>query len=259
MQLVAQPKQSIIKHGYFSRSELAKLDPNRIPEHVSIVPDGNRRWAQTHGKSREEGHLKGADTLLEIVKAAKEIGIKTLTVYSFSTENWNRPQEEIDALMVIYASYLIENCEEMVSTGIRLETIGDLTPLPAFLQNTITETKQATASSDQITLVLAMNYGARDEMCRAVRAMIADYDRGVIKKENITENLISTYLDTHPWADPDLYIRTSGEQRVSNFLLWQISYAEIHISQVLWPDFKPAHLLEAVIDYQGRQRRRGGN
>ncbi len=246
------------KSSRFHPSQLARLDRSRIPQHIAIIPDGNRRWAKKRLSSIHEGHREGADTLMEIVKAAQELEIKGLTFYSFSTENWNRPPEEVMALMALFTTYLTEQCEEMVQSGIKLETIGDLTPLPHFLRQVIHETKVATQDCNKISLILALNYGSRNEICRAFRAMLDDYEQQSLKKEEINEETISRYLDTHKWGDPDLLIRTSGELRVSNFLLWQISYSEIHVAPVLWPDFTPQHLIEAIVDFQGRQRRWGG-
>lgn len=246
------------KESRFHPSQLARLNSARIPKHIAIIPDGNRRWAKKRIISIADGHSEGADTLMEIVKAAKELGVKKITFYSFSTENWNRPREEVSALMLLYATYLMEHCSEMVETGIKLETIGDLSALPPFLRQVIQETKEATQECDKIDLILALNYGSRNEICRAFQAMLEDYSNSTLKKEDVNEETISRYLDTSKWKDPDLLIRTSGELRVSNFLLWQISYAEIHTAPVLWPDFTPQHLLDAVVDFQGRQRRWGG-
>jgi undecaprenyl diphosphate synthase len=244
--------------SYFLPSQLAKLDRSRIPKHIAIIPDGNRRWAKKRFSSIHQGHQQGADTLMEIVKAAKELGIEEITFYSFSTENWNRSKEEVTALMTLFSSYLMEHCEEMIQSEIKLETIGDLTPLPLHLKETIQETKEATQDCTKIQLILAFNYGSRNEICRAVKKLIEDYDLQNLTKEDITESTISRYLDTCRWRDPELLIRTSGELRVSNFLLWQISYAEIHVSPVLWPDFGPRHLIDAIVDYQNRERRWGG-
>jgi undecaprenyl diphosphate synthase len=246
------------KSSRFHPSQLALLDRSRIPRHIAIIPDGNRRWAKKRLSSIHEGHREGADTLMEIVKAAQELDIKGITFYSFSTENWNRPPEEVMALMALFTTYLTEQREEMVQSGIKLETIGDLTPLPACLRETIHATKVATQDCNKISLILALNYGSRNEICRAFRAILDDYDQRYLSKEEINEATISRYLDTYPWGDPDLLIRTSGELRVSNFLLWQISYSEIHVAPVLWPDFTPQHLIEAILDFQGRQRRWGG-
>lgn len=250
-------QQKIISR--FHPTQLTHLDRSRIPNHIAIIPDGNRRWAKKRLSSPEKGHREGADTLMEIIKASQELGIRALTVYSFSTENWSRPQDEIDALMVIYATYLIDNCEDMVQSGIKLETIGNLEKLPLFLRQIIKETKYATQNCQSISLILALNYGSRDEMCRAIKSMLADFEQKQLTKDDVTEEVLASYLDTHAWGDPDLLIRTSGEFRVSNFLLWQVCYSEIHISPVLWPDFKPQNLLDAIIDYQNRERRWGGD
>lgn len=246
------------KVSRFHPRDLARLNRNRIPQHIAIIPDGNRRWAKKHLSSPQRGHKEGADILLETVKAAQEINIKVITFYAFSTENWNRPKEEITALMALFTSYLLEQREDMVQSGIKLETIGDLTRLPDFLNQVIHDTKVATQHCTSIRLVLAFNYGARDELCRAFKAMLQDYDRKVLSQDDINESTIGSYLDTEHWQDPELLIRTSGELRISNFLLWQISYTEIYVSSALWPDFTPHHLLEAILDYQQRDRRWGG-
>lgn len=246
------------KSSPFLPSQLARLDRSRMPRHIAIIPDGNRRWAKKRLSSIQEGHREGADTLMDIVKAARELEIKGITFYSFSTENWNRPPEEVFALMALITTYLTEQCDEMVQNGIKLETIGNLAGLPTHLRKAIQDTKLATQHCNQISLILALNYGSRDEICRAFRAMLEDYDQQSLSKDEVNEATISRYLDTHQWGDPELLIRTSGELRVSNFLLWQISYSEIHIAPVLWPDFTPQHLIEAIIDFQGRQRRWGG-
>ena len=246
------------KSSRFHPSQLTRLNRNRMPKHIAIIPDGNRRWAKKRLSSIQEGHREGADTLMEIVKAAQELEVEEITFYSFSTENWNRAQEEVTALMALFTTYLIEQRDEMVQSGIKLETIGDLSALPLFLNQAIHDTKEATKDCSGISLILALNYGSRDEICRAFRNMLDDYDKHLLKKENLNEEMISRYLDTHKWRDPELLIRTSGELRVSNFLLWQISYAEIHSAPVLWPDFTPQHLIEAILDYQGRERRWGG-
>ncbi len=246
------------KKSRFLPSQLAQLDFTRIPKHIAIIPDGNRRWAKKRLSSIQEGHREGADTLMETVKAAKELGIKEITFYSFSTENWNRTEEEIMALMILFTNYIREQKDEMIESGIKLETIGDSSQLPFFLLDAIFETKNATSHCDKIKLILALNYGSRNEICRAVQSMMKDFSLGKLKEEDVDERMISRYLDTHSWRDPDLLIRTSGELRVSNFLLWQISYAEIHMAPVLWPDFTSQHLIDAIIDFQSRERRWGG-
>jgi len=254
--VAVQPLQE--KFSRFHPSQLARLDRSRIPRHIAIIPDGNRRWAKKRFSTADEGHREGADTLMEIVKAAKELEIKGITFYSFSTENWNRSPEEVFALMLLFATYLTEQREEMARSGIKLETIGNIQELPPFLQQVILETKLATQTCDKITLILALNYGSRDELCRAFRSMLSDVESQLLTKEEINEQTVARYLDTYRWGDPDLLIRTSGELRISNFLLWQLSYTEIHVAPVLWPDFNPEHLLNAILDFQGRKRRWGG-
>ena len=249
---------SEVKSTLFQHSELCRLDRTRIPRHVAIIPDGNRRWAKKRLFPSAKGHAKGADTLMDIVLAAQEIGIESLTIYSFSTENWTRPPEEVTSLLILLNTYLTEQRENMVQKGIKISSIGDVGALPAFLRETIEETKVATHDCDKINLILALNYGSRNEICRAFQKMLGDFEQGLLKKEEITEETVSRYLDTHPWKDPDLLIRTSGELRISNFLLWQISYSEIYLSRALWPEFTPQHLIEAILDFQDRQRRWGG-
>jgi undecaprenyl diphosphate synthase len=237
----------------FSLADLATVNPERIPQHIAIIPDGNRRWAQQRKSGCEVGHRHGADVVLDIVKGAKELGIKTVSIYTFSTENWNRPQEEINALFFLMDTYLKSQRERMIANEVRLHSIGDVSGLPKMLQDTLAETKAATAHCTGINFVMALNYGSRNEICRSIQAIAA---KG-IPADQITEAMISEHLDTAPFGDPDLLIRTSGEQRISNFLLWQISYAEIYTTPLYWPDFTPHHLLEAVEAFQKRQRRIG--
>lgn len=242
----------------FNPQKLASLDKARIPRHVAIIPDGNRRWAKKQEECFDKGHEAGASNLIEIVKAGKEIGIKALTFYLFSTENWTRSQEEIGALMWLLQEFLKENCQTMQEQGVRLKTIGNLDALPKEVLSVVEETIQATAHCNQIDMILALNYGGRDEICRAIHRILDNCSEGKLKKEQVTEKLIASYLDTQSWEDPDLLIRTSGEMRVSNFLLWQLSYTEIYVTELLWPEFKPNDLLEAVADFQKRERRLGG-
>jgi undecaprenyl diphosphate synthase len=241
----------------YTAKDISSLDKTRIPRHVAIIPDGNRRWA----KQREEmvflGHQAGANALIEIVKAGKELGIKAMTFYLFSTENWNRSKEEVIALMWLLEDFLRQRCEEMKEHGVRLMTIGNLKALSQEVQLAIEETKQNTAHCKDIDMIFALNYGGRDDICRAFHKIL-DQHQGTLNKEHLNENLISHYLDTAPWGDPDLLIRTSGEMRISNFLLWQLSYSEIHITNTLWPDFSHEDLLIAIKDFQTRDRRLGG-
>lgn len=242
----------------FSSQQLAALDQIRIPRHVAIIPDGNRRWAKKAEEEYDKGHQVGASNLIEIVKAGKEIGIKALTFYLFSTENWSRSKEEVAALMWLLQDFLKEHCLQMQEEGVRLKTIGNLEALPKEVLAVVEETMQATADCSRIDMVLALNYGSRDELRRAFHRILDSYSNGSLQKEEVTEKLIANYLDTSHWGDPDLLIRTSGEMRVSNFLLWQLSYAEIYVTELLWPEFKPIDLLNAVTDFQKRERRLGG-
>ena len=246
------------KSEYFHLSQLTRLNRNAIPQHIAIIPDGNRRWARKNLSKEEQGHREGADILMETVKAARELQVKVITFFAFSTENWARPEQEIICLMAIFTDYLLNQRDEMIRCGIKLDTIGDLVRLPSFLNQVIEETKEATRDCTDIRLVLAFNYGSRNELCRAFKLMLQDYENNHLSAEDVNEPTISRYLDTGGWCDPELLIRTSGEVRISNFLLWQISYAEIHISPVLWPEFTPQHLLNAILDYQDRNRRLGG-
>ena len=242
----------------YSDDDIALLDPAKIPKHVAIIMDGNRRWAQRQGLPIMMGHWKGADTLTKIVRAASDLGIKTLTVYSFSTENWSRPKEEVDALMQLFKVYLEKQREPMAQEGVRLNAIGDLGRLPPFVLRELELSKAHTAHCKKIDLVLAINYGGRDDIRRAFVAMMEDCKTGKLSKEQISEQRISQYLDTARWPDPEILIRTSGERRQSNFLLWQLCYSEFYHTDVLWPDFNEHDLLQAVRDVQQRHRRLGG-
>lgn len=243
----------------FSQEELLLLDPSKIPSHVAIIPDGNRRWARNQELAVESGHREGADILMDTLRAAKAIGIKTLTFYTFSTENWNRPGPEIEGLMWLIESYLHEELSTMLHEGVRFHTIGEIEQLPESLQNQIAKSKEATQDQTKINLVLALNYGSRNEIVRACRKIASRVASGDINQDEISEEIFKTSLDTHLWDDPDLLIRTSGEYRLSNFLLWQMSYGEVFVTPVLWPDFTPKHLLEAISSFQKRERRLGGN
>jgi undecaprenyl diphosphate synthase len=234
-----------------------KLDMERIPKHVAIIMDGNRRWAKKQGLPSMVGHWHGAEALSLIVEVAASLGVKVLTVYAFSTENWNRTQEEIDSIMKLFRMYLIGQKDRMVQEGVRLGIIGDTRRFPPNIKETLEEVKKATSSGDKIDLVLAVNYGGRDDIRRALVSIVEDCQRGRLEKEDVTEALISRYLDTAPWGDPELLIRTSGESRLSNFLLWQISYAEVYITDILWPDFNEQEFIKAVAAFQKRMRRVG--
>jgi len=249
-------QNAILKDPY---REERVIDPLRIPHHIAIITDGNRRWAKTHGLPYLAGYQRGAERLTEVVSAAIHLGVKVLTAYTFSTENWTRSSEEIEALMMLFTSYLLKQKEQMIEEGVKLETIGDKSRLPKDLLEVIEEVKLATLHCDKIKLVLALNYGGRDDIRRAAIALIEDCLKGRLLKENITEALFASYLDTAGWQDPDLLIRTSGENRLSNFLLWQISYTEVYISDTLWPDFEEGELKKAICAFQKRVSRIGGS
>lgn len=234
-----------------------KLDLQNIPTHIALIPDGNRRWAKNKGVSPMIGHWHGAEALIKIIESASSLGVQFLTVYAFSTENWSRSLEEVDSLMSLLQAYLVGQKNRMVKEGVRLGTIGDISRLPQRVQKALEEVKDATCEGKKIDLILAINYGARDDIRRATSAIVDDCLRGKIRKDDITEKLISNYLDTAPWPDPQLLIRTSGEMRLSNFLLWQVSYGELYSTNVLWPDFGEDELIKAIESYQKRERRIG--
>jgi undecaprenyl diphosphate synthase len=251
-------EQLFLKESIYSKEELERIDLTSVPRHVAIIMDGNRRWAKKCGLPYMAGHWKGADTLKKIVRAASELGIKVLTVYSFSTENWNRLPQEVEVLMEVIEAKLKLQCESMIEDGVRLDTIGNISRFPDRVKRAIEETKAATAHCNKIELILALNYGGRDDIRRAVVTITEKCLKGELSIADLSEQLIARYLDTAKWGDPSLLIRTSGELRISNFLLWQISYAEVYVTDVLWPDFNERNLLEALLDYQNRQRRFGG-
>lgn len=233
------------------------IDLKNIPKHIAIIMDGNRRWAKNHSLDPRVGHWKGAEVIDKIVEFSADIGVETLTVFAFSTENWNRSESEVSTLIHLFEVYLKKNICKMASEGVKLETIGDLSRFPGSLLQIIEEAKFKTKNCNKISLVLALNYGARDEITRAVKRIVEDVELKKIHKDDLTENLVSSYLDTASNRDPDLLIRTSGENRLSNFMLWQLSYTEVYITDTHWPDFKEEDLLSAVKVYQNRDRRFG--
>jgi undecaprenyl diphosphate synthase len=235
----------------------SQLKTSPIPKHVAIIMDGNRRWAKKNDLPIILGHRHGAQTLERVVEDAANMGIQTLTVFAFSTENWLRPYKEVGDFMQFLRFYLKNKKKELVANNVHLDTIGNLNGLPNNLQKLFLETKVATAHCNGINLVIAINYGARDNIKCAVQAIVEDCQRGTIQKEKITEDLIGQYLDTAPWGYPDLLIRTSGETRLSNFLLWELSYTEIHIINTLWPDFSRQEFIEAITIFQQKQKRIG--
>jgi undecaprenyl diphosphate synthase len=228
-----------------------------VPRHVAIIMDGNGRWATERGLPRTAGHEAGADSVREIVRACRALGVRYLTLYSFSTENWARPEDEVEALMVLLARYLQEERDEMMENGIRLQGIGELERLPPHVRTLLREVSKYTANNEGLLLTLALSYGSRAEIVDAVRRIAGEVAAGTLAPEQIDADVISRHLYTANMPDPDLLVRTSGELRLSNFLLWQVAYSELYVTDVMWPDFRRPHLEVALAAYAGRQRRFG--
>ena len=237
---------------------MKSIDPNKLPEHVAIIMDGNGRWAKKRSISRVRGHQQGAEAVRKIVRTNREIGIPWLTLYAFSEENWKRPKREIGALMKLLKRFLKGELEEMQENGIRLQSIGRIEKLPEDTREILLDVMDQTASNKDMVLTLALSYGGRQEILDAIRKIGAEIERGQISADEISEQLISNSLYSSEMPDPELLIRTSGEYRVSNFLLWQIAYTEIYITPTLWPDFGRDEYIEAIQNFQRRERRFGG-
>jgi undecaprenyl diphosphate synthase len=229
-----------------------------LPAHVAIIMDGNGRWAKQRHLPRVEGHREGAESVRMVVRAAGEAGVKYLTVYAFSVENWGRPKDEVDTLMKYLARYLKNEIGELNRNNVRLEAIGQIYRLPEFVQQQLEKSKAALSRNNGLTLILALSYGSRTEIVEAVRDIAGKVQKGKLDPAEINEETITQHLYTKNFPDPDLLIRTSGEMRVSNFLLWQISYAELVVTPTLWPDFRKAQLFDALEEYGRRHRRFGG-
>lgn len=234
------------------------MESMRVPEHVAIILDGNGRWAKKRFLPRNMGHAQGSKTVERIIEDTFDMGIKYLTVYAFSTENWRRPKDEVDALMKLLRDYLKTCIKRANKNNMRVRVIGDVTGLSEDLREKIEQLEEASKGNTGINFTIALNYGSRDEMIRAMKKMAGDLLAGTLKKEEITEDLFAGYLDTKGLPEPDLMIRTSGEQRLSNFMLWQLAYTEFYFTDVLWPDFNKKELKKAVEYYNGRERRFGG-
>ena len=229
----------------------------RLPRHVAIIMDGNGRWAKREGLARIFGHRKGVETVHRITEAAAELGIGYLTLYTFSTENWNRPKEEVDALMALLVDTIAKETPTLMKNNIRLETIGDLSRLPEQTRNKFIGCIQETSNNTGLSLVIALSYSARWEIIRATQMMAAAVQAGQLLVEDINEETISSFMTTRNMPDPDLLIRTSGELRISNFLLWQLAYSELYFTDCLWPEFTEEEFYHAIVDYQHRERRFG--
>ena len=234
------------------------IDMKNLPGHIAIIMDGNGRWARKRGLPRNIGHKEGSNTLKNIVVFSNKIGIKYLTVYAFSTENWKRPKSEVDALMSLLLEYLKNAEQELSGRNIRIRVIGDKTGLPVEIQQQVEKVERLSAGNTGLNLNIALNYGSRDEIIYAVREVTKDIKNGKLNVDDVNEALLSGRLYTSGIPDPDLLIRTSGEKRISNFLLWQLAYTEFWYTDVLWPDFNDSHLLESIREYQKRHRRFGG-
>ena len=229
-----------------------------IPQHVAIILDGNGRWAKAKGMPRNYGHAQGSKNVEKICEEAWRMGIKYLTVYAFSTENWNRPKEEVNALMKLLRNYMKTCLKTAAKNDMKVRVIGDITKLDEDIQKRILELEEATKNNGGLNFQIAINYGSRDEITRAVRALAEDVKKGKLMPEEVDETCIEKYLDTHDIPDPDLLIRTSGEQRLSNYLLWQLAYTEFYFTDVPWPDFTKQELEKAIEQYNSRDRRYGG-
>ncbi len=232
-----------------------KIDVERLPKHIAIIMDGNGRWAKKHGHDRVFGHYQGVESVREIVEVAAEIGIKYLTLYTFSTENWNRPKTEVDALMTLFVETIEKEITTLNKNNISLNAIGDIESMPAVNQKKLKETIRKTAQNNRMMLTLALSYSSRCEIVNAVRKMIESKKFTDVNK--VTEESFSSYLYTAGLPDPELLIRTSGEQRISNYLLWQIAYSELYFTEKLWPEFRKEEFYEAILDFQDRERRFG--
>lgn len=231
------------------------LDMKRIPTHVAIIMDGNGRWAAERGKERSFGHQAGVETVRRITSECVRLGVKYLTLYTFSTENWNRPEDEVSALMGLVLSSLED--EIFMKNNVRFRVIGDVKRLPESVRTKLRETEEHTVANSAMTMVVALSYSARWEMTHALQNIVADVRAGRVHADDVNEELVGQHLETAFMPDPDLLIRTGGELRVSNFLLWQIAYSELYFCDTYWPDFNEADLHRAIMDYQGRQRRFG--
>jgi undecaprenyl diphosphate synthase len=234
-----------------------RLDKINLPRHIAIIMDGNGRWAQNHSLGRIAGHRKGAESVRKVVEACRAIGISYLTLYAFSSENWSRPEKEVSALMTLLERYLKSEVKVMMKNNIRLLTIGDTSALPEKVRTVLGDTIRQTSGNTAMTLVLALNYGSHDEILEAVKKIVDEARLGKIDTADITEERFPEYLYTKGIPDPDLLIRTSGEYRLSNFLMWQMAYTEFYFTDTLWPDFREKQLIEGILEFQRRERRFG--
>lgn len=234
-----------------------KIDKNKLPKHIAIIMDGNGRWAKGFGKFRIFGHKNGVSTVKTTVEAAAEIGIKFLTLYAFSTENWSRPKKEVDAIMELLVDSIRKETPTLLKNNIKLVSIGNRNDLPLKCQNQLKEAIEATKNNNGLTMVLALSYSAKWDLTNAIKAIALQVKENEITIDEINDQLVDVNLSTNGMPHPELMIRTSGEQRISNFLLWELAYAELYFTSILWPDFTKENLFEAILDYQQRERRFG--
>lgn len=234
------------------------LESGSLPRHIAIIMDGNGRWAKRHHLPRSAGHKQGVEAIRDVIRTGSDIGIEIMTLYAFSTENWRRPAEEISFLMKLLVDYLRKEIDELDQQRIRIRTIGDLSAFSDNVRQEIHRAVQRTSANEGMTMNIALNYGGRDEIIRAIRLLIDKYKDEPVELKTLSSDIFNSALDTVDLPDPDLLIRTSGEKRISNFLLWQIAYTELYFTDELWPDFRGIHLMEAIKDYQKRKRRFGG-
>ena len=235
----------------------SQILPDKVPQHVAIIMDGNGRWAQQQGEHRIFGHTNGVDSVRSVITASAEIGVEFLTLYAFSTENWNRPQEEIDSLMNLLVQSITTELNEMYDKGVQLRTIGNTANLPLSCQQALNDAIEQTKNNDRLTLILALSYSSRWEITNAISKIAENIEHNNLSSNEINEELISSYLSTANFPDPELLIRTSGENRISNFLMWQLAYTELLFTDTLWPDFDKECFYKAIVDYQKRERRFG--
>lgn len=233
------------------------IDKTNIPKHIAIIMDGNGRWAKQQGQGRLFGHASGVESVRATIKSAREFGVEYLTLYAFSTENWSRPKEEVDALMNLLVQSIANEVDELHENDIRLLTIGDESKLPVDCQKSLISAKGKTHNNKSLTLILALNYSARWEIIHALKHIAHEIENHQLKADEVNEEVFQRFLSTKDIPDPELLIRTSGENRISNFLLWQIAYTEFHFTNVFWPEFRREHFLQAILDYQNRERRFG--
>lgn len=233
------------------------IDPNKLPQHIAVIMDGNGRWAKKQGAMRVFGHRNAIKAVRDTTEACAELGVKYLTLYAFSTENWSRPQAEVMALMELLVNTIRSETQTLMKNKVRLQAIGNIRNLPPNCQRELQEAIEITRHNEGLTLILALSYSGRWEITEAVRQIAAEVEQGTLHAGDINDHLFTKYLNTSEFPDPELLIRTSGEMRISNFLLWQIAYSELYISEILWPDFRREHLFEAIRSYQQRERRFG--